>query len=285
MVANIEANLPPTKSAGQLPPPETQQPGPARRRLRHELRQAADEGGFSLQFQPRRALRDSPGQGVREGELLGAEAQLRWPNRRGGVTPAGAFMPLLETYGMATPVLRWSLREACRAAALWPDGVLSITLPAWSLRDFSLLEHVGAALTESHLSPDRIELALDEEAMSADGDDTLLALAALRDLGAGIALDGFGASTANLLTLKRLPITTVKLDRALVRDLPSDPNAAALAQAAIQFAAALAINVVACGVETQPQHDFLRSAGCHAAQGSLCGRSLPEPVPESRNAA
>lgn len=242
-------------------------PAGATRRLRQELRQAAEANGFTLLFQPRRALAN--------GALLGAEASLRWPRGRGGAI-SGGLVTHLESLGVAGPVVAWVLREACRAAALWPFGLLSVAVPGSSLVDGTLLGDVGAALALSGLSPERLEVALAEPALGTESTEALLTLAALRDLGVGVALDGFGAESASLLTLKRLPLTTLKVDRSLVRDLPDDREAGAVVAAATFFARALDVSVVACGVETEAQRGLLRRIGCDAAQGSLFGRPVAD---------
>ena len=236
------------------------------RRLRQELRHAAEARGLTIMFQPRRALAD--------GALLGGEATLCWPRGRLGANSSSVLMGHLENFGMAGPVVVHALREACGAAARWPSGLLSITVPGDWLAEGTLLGHVGVALAASGLSPERLEVALGEPALANDNTDTLLTLAALRDLGAGVALDGFGAETASLLTLKRLPLTVLKLDRGLVRDLATDRNAEAVVAAAVFFAHALDAGVVACGLENEAQRDLLRRVGCDGAQGSLCGRAV-----------
>jgi EAL domain-containing protein (putative c-di-GMP-specific phosphodiesterase class I) len=236
------------------------------RKLRRELRHAVDAGSFSLLFQPRRALAD--------GALLGGETTLCWPRRRGGSASAGGLMECLEILGLAGTVMARALHEACAAASLWPSGLLSIAVPGASLVNSTLLGDVGTALAESGLSPERLEIALAEPALAADSTEALLTLAALRDLGVGIALDGFGAESASLLTLKRFPVTTLKLDRSLVRDLPGDREASAALAAAAFFARALDVSVVACGLETEAQRALLCRIGCDAAQGSLCGQPM-----------
>jgi diguanylate cyclase len=234
------------------------------RRLRQELRHTAEARGLTIMYQPRRALAD--------GALLGGEVTLCWPRGRLGANSSSVLMGNLETLGMAGPVVAHALREACGAAAQWPSGLLSVTVPGGWLVDGLLLHHVGVALGASGLSPERLEVALAEPALAADDSEALLTLAALRDLGVGVALDGFGAETANLLTLKRLPLTVLKLDRGLVRDLPTDRDAEAVVAAAVFFAHALGAEVIGCGLENVAQRDLLRRVGCDAAQGSLCGR-------------
>ena len=236
------------------------------RRLRQELKQAAQTRAFTLIYQPRVALAD--------GELCGVEAQLRWPQRRGATAPASAFMPLLAECGLAEDVAGWSLTEACRQAVGWEKLPLCVSVPGASLQDGSLLAQVGAALTETGLAAERLEIAIGEPSLSGDTMEALLGIAALRDLGVGVALDGFGSSSANLMTLKRLPLTVLKLDRSLIRDVPGDREASAVVLAAIDFARALDITVVACGVDMAEQRAFLQRAGCDQAQGALCGKMV-----------
>lgn len=250
---------------------ETSRPGAARspgddRRQRQELRHAAQTGGFLLAFQPRRdVLRDV---------TVGAELQLRWPRRRGGTTPASGFMPLLESLGLAADVAAWALTGACTAAAAWPRGQISVAADPGAFREGKLLRQVAHALAASGLAPERLELDIAEPALAADSSEALFTLAALRDIGVGVALDRFGSESASLLPLKRLPLTALKLDRSLVRDLPGDAEAAAIVAAVTRFAHALGLTVVACGVETAAQGAFLRSEGCDEAQGSQCGHAL-----------
>jgi EAL domain-containing protein (putative c-di-GMP-specific phosphodiesterase class I) len=236
------------------------------RRLRQELRHAVQTGGFALVFQPRRDLRTDA--------VVGGAAQLRWPRRRGGVTAASGLQKLLEAHGLAAAVAAWTLNAACAAAATWPCGLLSVTADPGALRDGTLLRDVGTALQRSGLPPERLELDFDEAALASDGAERLFTLAALRDRGVGVALDGFGAESGSLLPLKRLPLTALKLDRSLVRDVPEDRDAAAIIDLSLRFAHVLDMTMVACGVETEAQLVFLRAAGCDEAQGSLCGRAV-----------
>jgi EAL domain-containing protein (putative c-di-GMP-specific phosphodiesterase class I) len=220
-----------------------------------------------LAFQPRRDLRRDL--------LVGAALQLRWPRKRGGTSPASGFMPLLEAHGLAADVASWALNSACQEAAGWERGQICVAADPGALRGGVLLRQVGQALAVSGLAPERLEIELSEAALAIDTSDTLLTLAALRDLGVGIALEGFGSESASLLLLKHLPLTSLKLDRSLVRDLPDDREAAAIIEAATAFAHALDIIVVACGLETPAQRAFLQRIGCDEAQGSLCGRVVP----------
>jgi EAL domain-containing protein (putative c-di-GMP-specific phosphodiesterase class I) len=224
------------------------------RRLRQDLRQAVRDGAFVLGFQPRRSLRDD--------QLCGAEAQLRWPRRGRGVVQANVFMPLVEDCGLTDQLVAWSLNAACQAALTWPTGMVSVSVPAAAARTGKVLTLVTDALHMTGLDPERLEIALVDNAVCCDCADTLLSLSALRDLGVNVALDEFGRAGACLLKLRRLPLTSVKLDRSLTRDMLVDPAACAMIRAVIAYAHALDVEVVATGVETDLQRTTLQLAGC-----------------------
>jgi EAL domain-containing protein (putative c-di-GMP-specific phosphodiesterase class I) len=242
---------PPPDSATNTPLPLPYADG---RRLRQDLRQAVRDGAFVLSFQPRRRLRDD--------QLCGAEAQLRWPRRGRGVVQANVFMPLVEECGLTDQLVAWSLNAACQAALTWPSGVVSITVPAASAQSGRLLTLVGDALGLTGLDPERLEIALADNSVCGDCTDTLLSLSALRDLGVSVALDEYGRVGACLLKLRRLPLSAVKLDRSLARDMLVDQAASAMIRAVVAYAHSLEVQVVATGVETDLQRTTLQLAGC-----------------------
>ncbi len=248
-----------------------------RRRLTRELRHSLESGGLSLHYQPRVILHD--------GRTSGAEALLRWQHPRHGNIPPGTFIPIAETSDLITDIGDWVLRHATQEAAGWATpaagekapSVVSVNVSARQLRGGRLLGQVARALEESGLAPERLELELTESMLIDGSADTLLTLAAIRDLGVGLALDDFGTGYASLSVLKRLPLTTLKLDRAFVRDLPHDAEDTAIVRAVQSIAGALRLEVVAEGVETEEQRAFLNSIGCEEAQGYLFGRpAAPE---------
>lgn len=229
------------------------------RRLRQELRHAVQTGGLSLAFAPRVSLAD--------GRICGLEAQLRWPRRRGAAMGEAGLAPLLAECGLSAAVCGWSLLEACRHAVAWQDVPLCVTATGAALHDGALLGLVGTALEETGLAADRLEIAIPEAALAEEPTEALLAIAALRDLGAGVALEAFGSAGANLMMIKRLPLTALKLDRALVREAPMDRESAAILAAAVDFGHALDMQVVARGVDTEAARLFVTAAGCDAATG------------------
>lgn len=249
------------------PPPRTRQTAAERRRTVRELRQAASGREFQLLFQPRHSLVT--------GRLCGAEASLRWPRRKAGVTPPGGLLPLLEQCGLMPEVTAWMLAEACREAVLWASPLaLSLDMPAAMVAGGAVAGEIATILAEADLPPGRLELEIDESGLNDAPLAMLLTLGALRDLGVGTALDHFGSASAGLLAPKLLPLTTLILDRALVRDLPHDREAEAAIAAATAFAHALDMKVVALGIDTNGQLRTLSRLGCDEGQGALFGPPL-----------
>ncbi len=239
-----------------------------RRRLQQDLRQAVVTGGFLLYYQPRVSFAT--------GLITGAEAVVRWPHRKRGLIPPDRFIPMAEQNGLIGAIGAWALRAGCTEAAGWPDArlTLSINVSPRQLHDATFLTHVAAAVEESTLSPERVELELTEAMLLAVDDDMLFMLSALRDMGVGLALDDFGTGYASLAMLRRIPLTTLKIDRSLVRDLPASTDDAAIVRAVVATTHATGLSVTAEGVETQEQSDFLAQVGTDDGQGFLFGRPV-----------
>ncbi|MBN9562538.1 MAG: EAL domain-containing protein [Alphaproteobacteria bacterium] len=239
-----------------------------RRRLLHDLREAIARETFVLHYQPRLSLA--------AGTVDGAEALLRLPDRRRGFISPGAFIPLAERTGLINAIGAWVLRTACREAATWPGpATVSVNVSPRQLHDGALLGQVTRALGESGLAADRLELELTESMLIDFGEDLLFVLSALRDQGIGLALDDFGVGFASLATLRKLPLTVMKLDRSLVRGLPSDREDAAIVRAVVATGHALGLTVVGEGIETVGQRDFLAAIGTDQGQGYLFSRPVP----------
>ena len=257
----------------ELLPPRFRAPRPRaeaarRRRLRHDLAAAVARPEFILHYQARLSLAT--------GARTDLEALLRWPHPRRGMVPAATFIPLAEETGLITAIGGWALLAACREAMHWTrPWVVSVAVSPQQIAGRTLLAQVAAALDDSGLDPERLELDLAESALLGLDVDTLLTLSAIRDLGAGIGLDCFGAEIASLAMLKRLPLTAIKLDRSLVRDLPFNRDDAAITRAAIETAHALGLIVVAEGIESEPQRAFLSGCGCDEGLGCLFGQPAP----------
>ncbi len=203
------------------------------------------------------------------GRAAAAEAQVQWPERR-GIMPQTALLRSAARDGLAG----WVLRRACADAARWPGGIVSVGIRARQLLGDALPAQIVTALEASGLEPERLELLFAEKLLANADIDLVLTLAAIRDLGVGIALDEFGADVGNLSTLRRLPLTALKLTRAMARGLPGDREDAAIAKAVTATAHALGLAVVADGIETEDQLAFLSGCGCDEGQGAIFGPLL-----------
>ncbi len=237
-----------------------------RRRMERELKQAMQHGRLTLHYQSRHDLAT--------GAMIAREAHLRWPDRRHGMVPPAQFLPVAERSELINLIGGWMLAEACANEACRPDPAtpgpsLSVAVSPRQVQSGALLTQIGLALDRSGLAPHRLELELTEPVF-IDGDiDTLLTLSAIRDLGIGLSLQGFGAGHVSLTMLKRLPLTTLKLHTTLIRDLPQDREDAAIVHATLRTAQAMDLMVVAEGIETEAQRAFLCGLQCQQGFGSL----------------
>jgi EAL domain-containing protein (putative c-di-GMP-specific phosphodiesterase class I) len=170
--------------------------------------------------------------------------------------------------------LGWALRQACGCAAVWPYGAITVAVSGEQLREPCVARYVAAALDESGLTPDRLELAVPESDVIDMGVDELLTLSALRDLGVGVAIDDFGGVLGSLMPLRRMPLTGLKISRTLVRGIPDDREDEAVLRAAVGLAQSVHLSVVADGIENETQRRFLSELGCDEGQGSLMGPAM-----------
>ena len=244
----------------------------AQRKLNIErcLRRSLEQYPFSLHYQPIR--------NTESGQVVAAEALLRWEDAELGQVGPAEFIPVAEAAGLIAPLGEWVLRGACTQAKAWQDAgyrpirmcvnVSGIQLrhPAWVARVRSILEDTG-------LSPASIELELTESTILHD-DDTLSVLKELRDMGISLALDDFGTGYSSLSYLQEFPIDRVKIDRSFVKNLSTDVGGP-LTGAIISMAQELGIGVVAEGVETREQVEFLQARGCGELQGFLFSPAVP----------
>ena len=248
----------------------------ARLKLENALRRALERNELILEYQPQWHMPDQT--------LVGVEALVRWNHpERGRVSPH-EFIPIAEESGLIQPLGDWVLREACRQQAEWqaqaraagrPCPVVAINISALQFRKPDFLTRVRQIVTESGATPDRLELELTESALMQPTPEIETQLAALRAMGIGLALDDFGTGYSSLAYLKRLPLTHLKIDRSFVRDLPGDTEDAAIAAATLSIARDLGLQVIAEGVETDAQRDFLLERQCSVMQGFLFARPLP----------
>ena len=241
--------------------------------LENELRQAIQGGQLCLHYQAK--------VDARNGALMGAEALVRWQHPQRGLVPPGRFIPMAEECGLIGPLTDWVLEAACASLRRWSDrGLrtvpLSVNLPASSLADPSLLEQLERLMQRHRLSPTSLMLELTETMLMRDLPATSQVLARLRDRGFGLSLDDFGTGYSSLSHLQRLPMNELKIDRAFITDVARGGRDSALATAIITLGRELGLQVVAEGVETDEQSQFLLARGCELQQGYLFSRPLPE---------
>lgn len=243
----------------------------ARRDLDLKLRRAHADGEFELYFQPQVRLRDSV--------VVGAEALLRW-RRDGAVVAPGAFIEALAASPIAIEVGTWILRTACEIAVAWrskglPTVRVAVNLFPGQFQDTLLVDKVQQVLSDTNLPPDALELEITENIALNGNAATLAPLQKLREMGVQLALDDFGTGYASLNFLTQMPLTHIKIDRSFVRGIPNDGKAAAIVRSLIVMAHNIGLRVIAEGVETVEQAQFLRSAGCDEGQGFLFAKPLP----------
>jgi EAL domain-containing protein (putative c-di-GMP-specific phosphodiesterase class I) len=249
-----------------------QQDVATRARLSHDLHEANRLAQFVLHFQP---------QVDRDGHTTGAEALIRWRHpERGLVEPAG-FIAEAEASGLIMPIGLWVLEAACAQLAAWRTDpatahlTLSVNVSARQFRQPQFVAQTRAVLGASGIDPRRLKLELTESLLLDDVEDTIIRMAALQQTGVSFSLDDFGTGYSSLAYLKRLPIDQLKIDRAFVRDILDDPSDAAIATTILTLAGTLGLAVIAEGVETAAQRDFLLSQGCQYFQGFLFSEPLP----------
>jgi len=252
--------------------PAMQAAASARSALEGDIRLGLARAEFLLHYQP---VVDATGQ------LLGAEALVRWNHPQRGMVPPAEFIPLAEQTGLILPLGRQVLAMACHQLALWAADparagwTLSVNVSAQEFRQSEFVQDVLAVLRDSGADARRLKLELTESLLLHDVEDSILKMQALRTLGVGFALDDFGTGYSSLSYLKRLPLDQLKIDQSFVRDVLTDPNDAAIACTIITLAHSLALDVVAEGVETEGQRAFLLRNGCQRFQGYLFGRPGP----------
>ena len=239
------------------------------------LRRAIERNELVLHYQPQV---DSD-----HGTPLGVEALVRWNHPELGLVPPGQFITVAEESGLIGPLGQWVLREACRQQVLWSlaghDGLqVAVNISALQFRRREFVAMVQDVLAETGADPHCIELEITESALMQPSEELFERLERLVALGLTLALDDFGTGYSSLAYLKRLPITRLKLDRSFVRDLPGDPEDAAIASATLSLARDLGLEVVAEGVENEAQRDYLRERGCRVIQGYLVSRPQPAEV-------
>jgi predicted signal transduction protein with EAL and GGDEF domain len=243
-----------------------------RQSITGSLRHAIERREFLLYYQPRVNLAT--------GAIIGVEALLRWHHpERGFVSPA-KFIAIAEECGLIVPIGRWVLHEACRQARAWqvaglPPTCVAINISSAELRDRGFVANLRAVLRETGLDPRYLELELTETVLMEDSRSAAEVLAELKAIGVQLALDDFGTGYSSLSYLKRFPIDTLKIDQSFVRDLKTDTDDAGIVTAVIGMGKSLHMRVVAEGVETRAQLEFLQERNCPQGQGFYFSRPVP----------
>jgi len=237
-----------------------------------ELRRAIGRGELRVHYQAKVDIRTS--------RVVGAEALLRWQHPSRGLTAPLEFIPVAEESGLIVPITQWVIAEVCRQVAQWRGAGLgivpvAINLDATSLQSEALVAAVVAAVAEAGLDASAIEFEVTESGLMRDLERAAGTLAHLRQLGFKLSIDDFGTGYSSLTYLKRFPVDGLKIDRSFVRDLSTDANDAALTTAIIAMGHSLHLELVAEGVETVEQVDFLARLGCYVVQGFLFARPMP----------
>jgi diguanylate cyclase (GGDEF)-like protein/PAS domain S-box-containing protein len=249
-----------------------------RAQLEKDLRVGIDRGEFVLHFQPQIE--------IASGRILALEALVRWQHPQRGLIAPDRFIPVAEETGLIVALGEWILGAACRQNALWqkaglPAVRVAVNLSGEQLRRDGLYSAVTAALSAGEMAPQQLELELTESLLIHDIERNLRLLADLKALGVHLAVDDFGTGYSSLSYLKRFPVDRLKIDRSFVRDLVADAEDRAIAATVIAMGHRLGLRVVAEGVETHQQLEFLRREGCDEGQGFLFSRPVPaEAVPE-----
>jgi len=241
--------------------------------LENDLRKALSRGEFVLYYQPR--------VDVFSGQVTGMEALVRWVTADGQIVSPAEFIPLAEETGLIVPLGRWVMEEACRQAAAWAaDGLaglrLSVNISPRQLEQPGLAGRMKAILDKTGLPASHLEVEVTESVFIKGFEAASLSLGELAGIGVGVALDDFGTGYSSLTYLKKLPITTLKIDKSFVDGLPEDKDDAAIVTSIVSIASNLGLSVVAEGVETLEQLEFLRGLNCcEGFQGYYFARPLP----------
>jgi len=252
--------------------PQMQTSLETRAALEGDLRHALEKLEFLLYYQIQVENMAQP---------LGAEVLLRWAHPERGLVSPMEFIPLAEETGLIVPIGMWVLQTACAQLRVWQDDALTrdltlaVNVSAKQFRQADFVAQVQRVLLDTGAKPSHLKLELTESTVLENVEDTIAKMRELKLAGVGFSMDDFGTGYSSLQYLKRLPLDQIKIDQSFVRDIATDPNDAAIVQTIIAMSEALGLNVIAEGVETKAQQDFLEMRGCHAFQGYLFGKPVP----------
>ncbi len=239
--------------------------------LESNLGKALDRREFILHYQPQFDI---------DGHLVGAEALIRWQHPEQGMIPPGEFIPLAEKTGLIVKIGDWVLLTACAQASAWrraghPLARMAVNLSSRQLEKKDFPRRLAEILEHTGLEPGCLELELTESTLMQDRDETVEMLRALKAMGVRLSIDDFGTGYSSLGYLMRFPLDALKIDRSFLNGIPGESDHAAIASAIIAMSKSLGLMVVAEGVETEAQVEFLRQKGCDEMQGFLLGKPMP----------
>jgi diguanylate cyclase (GGDEF)-like protein/PAS domain S-box-containing protein len=243
-----------------------------RQSVEESLRRAVERQEFTLHYQPKINLGT--------GDITGAEALIRWTHPVRGLVPPSQFIPIAEDCGMILPIGIWVLREACKQAKEWIDAglpirTIAVNISAMQFRNDHFLNDVFTILSETGLDPKCLELELTESVLIKRAETASSVLQSLRASGVQIAVDDFGTGYSSLSYLTKFPIDALKIDQSFVRQISNAPADTTIVTAVISIGQSLKLRVVAEGVETQDELEFLRAHNCEEAQGYYFSRPVP----------
>jgi diguanylate cyclase (GGDEF)-like protein len=239
-----------------------------RRALASDLRQALANGELQLHYQVQAAIANH--------EVCGFEALLRWNHPVRGQVPPAEFIPIAEETGLIRPIGEWVLRTACEAAVRWPrPHKVAVNLSPVQLMQPDIVAMIRDTLEQTGLAPHRLEIEITESTLIADLERTAAILREMQKLGVSVAMDDFGVGYSSLATLRAFPFNKIKIDCSFMSEFDAGPQSRAIVSAVVGLAHSLSIAVLAEGVETHEQLDFLLMEGCDEAQGYLLGHPAP----------
>jgi len=241
-------------------------------KLENDLRKALEKDELVLYYQPQ--------VDIVNGQIIGVEALIRWEHPEKGLVPPLDFIPIAEANGLINPIGEWVLKTACKQNRKWqeagiPAMPMSVNLASQQFQQSNFIEIINDAINSSGISPQELILEITESTLMQNTDAVSAKMHEVTSMGVRLAIDDFGTGYSSLSYLKRFPIHSIKVDRTFVKEITTNPDDAAIVEAIISMANSLKLEIVAEGVETEEQLEFLREQGCKVVQGFLFSRPLP----------